>query len=363
MRSEANELKILGVLGSPRPKRSNTGRLLKEFMRGAQTEGAETEIIFLKEKNIHPCQGCYTCFAKTPGVCVFKDDMPELMEKVKNSDILVYATPLYNYTMTALMKAFMERLIPLHDPHLVKRRGTYGLAQRYKVGRKMVLISTCGFPELSQFDALRQVFKIMESNGVVPLVGEILVPAAEAVLSQECLREYIQRMLEAVRRAGAEVVRDGKISKKTESAIQEKIIAPDDLADLANLYWDSHLEGVTQATVLEAGKRVEDVRLCFRGMAATFDPTAAGDMKTTIQFEVTGGQPGHWYLFIENGKCTYHEGKTNSPNLTIKTPSEVWLSIVNKDLDGKQAFLEGKYTYTGDLGLLANIDHLFGSGR
>ncbi|NWF91859.1 MAG: SCP2 sterol-binding domain-containing protein, partial [Syntrophaceae bacterium] len=64
-------MKILAIQGSPRPKASNTEVLLQEFLKGARSQGAETETIYLKEKKIHSCIGCYTCWTKTPGVCVF----------------------------------------------------------------------------------------------------------------------------------------------------------------------------------------------------------------------------------------------------------------------------------------------------
>jgi multimeric flavodoxin WrbA/putative sterol carrier protein len=357
------KVKILAIQGSPRPKVSNTEVLLQEFLKGARSQGAETDTIYLKEKEIHSCVGCYTCWTKTPGVCVFKDDMPELLNKVKGCDILVYATPLYNYNMTALMKAFQERLLPLLDPHLVKKEGIYRHPQRFNVNRKMVLISTCGFPEASHFAALRHIFHIMESNGEVPLVGELLVPAAEAVLKQEYLRERAQGILKAVHRAGIEVVGDGRVSKETEAKIQEAVISADEMAEMANLWWDSLIEGVTQAKAQEAGKRIEDMRLLLRGMAATFNGKTAGDLKATIQFEVTGKQPGQWCLSIENGKCTYHERKTDTPTLTIQTPSEVWLAVANKEIDGQQAFMEGKYTAQGDMGLLTRLKSLFGSSQ
>ncbi len=101
------------------------------------------------------------------------------------------------------------------------------------------------------------------------------------------------------------------------------------------------------------------MRLLLRGMAAMFNSQAVGNLKATIQFEVTGKQPGNWFLSIENGKCTFHEGKVNDPNLTIQTPSEVWLAIANKELDGQQAFAEGKYTATGDISLLMRMRSLF----
>jgi multimeric flavodoxin WrbA/putative sterol carrier protein len=362
IRGEKRGIKILAVQGSPRPRVSNTEMLLKEFLKGAQAEGAETETIYLKEKDIHSCVGCYTCWTKTPGVCVFKDDMPELLNEVNGCDILVYATPLYNYNMTALMKAFQERLLPLLDPHLVKKEGIYRHPQRFNVNRKMVLISTCGFPEVSHFDALRHIFHIMDSNGEVPLVGELLVPGAEAVLKQEYLRERDQGILQTAYQAGIEVVRDGRISRETEVRIQGPLISADELAEMANLWWNSFLSGTAQRQAQEGGT-LEDMRLFLRGMAATFNGKAAGNLKAAIQFEVTGKQPGQWFLSIENGKCTYYEGKVDVPTLTIKTPSEVWLAIANKEKDGQQAFTEGKYTAQGDMGLLMRLKSLFATSQ
>ncbi len=51
-------MKILAIQGSPRPKSSNTEILLQEFLKGARSQGAETETIYLKEKEFHPCVGC-----------------------------------------------------------------------------------------------------------------------------------------------------------------------------------------------------------------------------------------------------------------------------------------------------------------
>jgi putative sterol carrier protein len=202
----------------------------------------------------------------------------------------------------------------------------------------------------------------MERNSDVPLVGELLVPAAEAVLKQEYLRERAQGILEAAYRAGREVVRDGRVSEETEANIQRPVLSSDEMAEMANLWWDSFLDGTAQRKVQEGGT-LEDMRLLLRGMAATFNGRSAGDLRAAIQFEVTGKQPGQWFLSIENGKCTYHEGRVDAPTLTIKTPSEVWLAVANKEIDGQQAFMEGKYTAQGDMGLLMRMRSLFGGAN
>ena len=360
-KKEGKAMKTLAIQGTPRPKASNTDILLQEFLKGARSQGAETETIYLKEKEIHSCTGCYTCWAKTPGACIFKDDMPELLEKVRACDILVLATPLYNWNMTSLLKGFLERLLPLYDPHLVKMGETYHKPQRYEMNLRMVLVSTCGLPEISHFDGLRGIFRQIERFGHVPLIGELLMPAGE-LFKQEGLREKVQGVLQAAYRAGVEVIRDGRVSEETEAQIQKPVISADEIAEMANLWWDSHLEGIAQREIQEAGG-VEDIRLLLRGMAVTFNARAAGDLKATIQFEVAGKQPGNWFLSIEGGTCTFHEGKVDSPALAIKTPSEIWLAIANGELDGRQAFMEGKYAAQGDMGLLMRMNDLFGRGE
>lgn len=353
-------MKILAIQGSPRPKVSNTEVLLQEFLKGARIQGANTETVYLKEKKINACVGCFSCWIKTPGVCIFEDDMPELLEKVRACDILVYATPLYNYNMTSLLKAFQERLLPLLDPHLNKSGDSHRHPLRYDMCRKMVLVSNCGFPEVSHFDGLRHVFRQMERSGQIPLIGEILMPAGE-LLKEEFFKEKLKQVLQAVYRAGIEVVRDGRISSETESEIQRPAIPPDEMAEMANLYWDSQLENLSQGQGQFQEKAKGDMRLLLRGMAAVFNAGAAGELKATIQFEVTGKQTGNWFLDIENGRCTFHEGKIDSPTLTIRTPSEIWMAIAAKELDGQKAFLEGKYTVSGDMGLLMRLKSLFGT--
>jgi putative sterol carrier protein len=286
--------------------------------------------------------------------------MPELLEKVRGCDILVYATPLYNWNMSSLLKAFVERLLPLSDPHLVKKGKTHAHPPRYPMNRKMVLLSTCGFPEISHFDGLRQVFRQMEHSGHVPLLGELLMPAGE-LLKQEVLRDRFQPILQAAYQAGMEVVRDGKVSKGTEAQIQKPLMPSGQMAEMANLWWDSHLEGIAQGKAQDG--KTEDMRLLLKGMTATFNAQAAGNLKATIQFEVSGRQSGNWFLLIKDRKCILNEGKMASPTLTIRTPSDIWLAIANREIDGQQAFMEGKYVAQGDMGLLMHMKSLFGSAK
>ena len=94
-------------------------------------------------------------------------------------------------------------------------------------------------------------------------------------------------------------------------------------------------------------------------MTVAFNAQTAGDLKATIQFEFSGNQKGEWFLSIGSGKCHFHEGKLDSPTLTIKAPSEVLLAIGNKEIDEEQAIQEGNYNIDGDLDLQARMKSLF----
>lgn len=347
-------MKILAIQGSPRPKVSNTEVLLQEFLKGANSQGAKTETIYLKGKKINYCIGCYACWTKTPGVCIHKDDMPEILQKICECDIIVYATPLYNYNVTGLFKVFQDRTLPLLDPHIIKTGNAHRHPARYETKRKMVLISNCGFPEIKHFDGLRKVFRTMEENGYVPLIGEMLVPAGE-LLRQEALRGITNKILEAVFKAGVEVVKDGRISKETEEIVQKPVLPVEDMVAMANLSWDSQIAAAREGKV----NTISDMRLVLRGMAATYNPQAMPGLQAVIQFAVTGVQPGNWFLAIGNDQCTFNEGTHAQPTVTIKTPSEVWIAIVNKEQDGQQAFLEGRYKVEGDMVLMMNLKNIF----
>ena len=90
-----------------------------------------------------------------------------------------------------------------------------------------------------------------------------------------------------------------------------------------------------------------------------FDPEVAGDIKTTLQFEFTGSVEGSCYFIIVNGTIKAKEGKSERPDLIIKTPFEVWMDIVTGKADGAEMFMEGKYEAEGNIEFL-DMSKFFG---
>ena len=99
-------MKILLLLGSPR-KNGNTELLLKNIIQGIEQVHGSWELIRLPGLDIHPCIGCGTC--EKAGICVFKDDMQELYEKISRADRIIIGSPIYFYNVTAQTKLFIDR--------------------------------------------------------------------------------------------------------------------------------------------------------------------------------------------------------------------------------------------------------------
>jgi multimeric flavodoxin WrbA len=80
-------------------------------MLGAREAGNQVEKIFLQDKKINFCLGCMDC-QSNGGVCVQKDDMAEVLDKMVKADVLVMATPIYFYNMDAQLKVVIDRVCP-----------------------------------------------------------------------------------------------------------------------------------------------------------------------------------------------------------------------------------------------------------
>ena len=95
------------------------------------------------------------------------------------------------------------------------------------------------------------------------------------------------------------------------------------------------------------------------GMPLAFNAEAAGDLKATFYFKVSGDEPGDYTLTIQNGDCTFSEGIPENADLTIETPSDVWTAISTGKMNGQTAFMQGKYKANGNFHLLLKMTSLF----
>jgi multimeric flavodoxin WrbA len=108
-------MKIVGILGSPR-KKGNTEILLDVALEEARKHGVAVSKLSLRDKAIGPCHGCLKC--RETGRCVIKDDMQEVYKKMLESDGILWATPVYFWSMTSQTKLVMDRTYALTFPKL-----------------------------------------------------------------------------------------------------------------------------------------------------------------------------------------------------------------------------------------------------
>ena len=237
-------MKILAINSSPRGDGiSKTGLLLDALIKGMREAGAEVEMVQLRKKSVKNCIGCYTCWTKTPGTCVRNDDMTkELFPKWLESDIVVYATPLYHYTVNARMKVFIERTLPAWEPFMNRVDGRTHHPIRQKPP-KAVVLSVAGFPESSVFSYLSSYVNMLFGKG---LLAEIYRPASE-IITLPVFQDKAQGILTATTQGGRELIQSSKISKDTINKITKPIVEDfDSFATMANSFWETCIqEGVT----------------------------------------------------------------------------------------------------------------------
>lgn len=238
-------MRIIVLNGSPRGARSNTHTIVKPFLEGAQEAGAETENVFLVEKNIRHCRGCYVCWVKTPGRCIIEDDVADLIASMASADVIVLATPLYVDNVSGIMKQFLDRLIPSADPHFYKDENgesKHVLRDGMIGNKKFVVISNCGFPEVSQFQVLRLYFRRVMRNMGGELAGEIYRTQGELFpLRMPGISSILDGYLEQVHQAGRELVETGAISEATSAQLEQPLIPEAFYSDGANRWWDKNI--------------------------------------------------------------------------------------------------------------------------
>ena len=116
------ETKKILVLSASTRKSGNTDLLCDEFIRGAESAGHSVKKMYVAFMQVKGCIGCRTCQGNG-GQCVQKDDMATVYEKIKEADVIVYASPVYFYSFNAQMKAVLDRTFAIEK--VIKDKKAY----------------------------------------------------------------------------------------------------------------------------------------------------------------------------------------------------------------------------------------------
>jgi hypothetical protein len=185
-------MRLLAFNASPRKTRGATEIIMNKFIEGAREAGAETERHYVEDLMIKGCTGCFSCFWKTPGWCVQRDDMDWIIPKMVEADIIYMGTPIYHYNIVHGLQRMRERTLPMSCPEMRILDGETYHPRRRKIKGCTVLAAVCGFPDLINFRQVR---------GLFPDAIHIFLPASHILFQEEGVR-YLDDFLDAVWDAG-----------------------------------------------------------------------------------------------------------------------------------------------------------------
>ena len=189
-----DDMKVLGIMGSPR-RQSNTEILLDEALEGAREAGAEVEKVLASKLKISPCLEIYACLKD--GNCAIKDDMQLLYKKLLEADHIIFASPIFFYSITSQAKAIVDRCQALWV-----RRHVLGMGKEDKRVRRGVFISVGATQGKKLFDGAVLTVKYFFDAIGVKYYSDLLVKGVD---KEGQIEEYPLALQDAFR-LGQELV-------------------------------------------------------------------------------------------------------------------------------------------------------------
>jgi multimeric flavodoxin WrbA len=193
-----NNIKVLGIMGSPRGQ-SNTEILLDKALEGAREAGAEIEKVLVSKLKFSPCLEIYACLKD--GNCAIKDDMQSLYKKLLEADHIIFASPIFFYGITSQAKAIIDRCQALWV-----RRHVLGMGKEDKRVRRGVFISVGATRGKKLFDGAVLTVKYFFDAIGVKYSGDLLIRGID---NKGQIGEH-PAALEDAFRLGQELVRGSK---------------------------------------------------------------------------------------------------------------------------------------------------------
>jgi multimeric flavodoxin WrbA len=206
-------------------EKGNTALILNPFIQGMQYGGCSVELFFASKLKVLPCEcGTMRCWRATPGECIYQDNMSLLIPELKVADILVIATPVYA-PLPGEMQNVLNRMVPLLIPDLVWRDGR--TRARFRDGiyiRKVVLLAVGGWWEPENLDGVVDLVREFADTASVEFAGAVLRPHAYHLKKDGVLSGAGKIVVQAVKQAGFELVRNGKMEEETLLKIRKPLI-------------------------------------------------------------------------------------------------------------------------------------------
>jgi multimeric flavodoxin WrbA/putative sterol carrier protein len=380
---------VVAVNGSPHAGVGNTAMLIGMLQESLAAEGIAVETIHLSDREIEYCTGCGHCMEK--GKCWIVDDHAGIVDRLLAADGIILASPVYFSHVTAQAKAFIDRGLALgHKP-----RGTWkpGIAVSVSAGLGETQVAEYLSAMLRPYGA----FAVGQLTALATSPGEFLgkeaVEARAGDLARDLARtirekrrypatewdlRYYQFMGALVRENRDSMMKDDhrhwealRLYSGFETYVQQKKEPVQYDPEIRRAWLKETIarhkagkdarKAAPRDTAATSSRKpaASSCRELLQSMPLGFEPAAAGDLEAVYQFEIGGSEEFTAHLRIEGGKCAFHEGPADRPGVVIRSPADVWMGISRGEIDGRQAFMTGRYKVEGDLSLLMKLGSLF----
>lgn len=341
-------MKVLVINGSPKGKNSNSLKLTNAFVEGLGE--IDLKQVDVASKNIGSCKGCFSCWNKTPGICIMQDDMSEIIEDELWADVIIWSFPLYYFNVPGMLKNLIDRQLPMSMPFMEERSDGYGSGShpaRYDMsGKRYVVISTCGFYSAkNNYDSIRSMFNHVCGN---ENYETIFCGQGELFRVKE-LKERTDEYLEIVKKAGREFVH-GSITEETKSELSQLLFDKETFEEMADASW-----GVSK----DGKEKLDETYTFTKQMAALYNKASHQGKDKVLEIRYTDKGKAYQIKLTASGSEVF-DVCALEPTTIIETPYDVWTTIARGEIRGDEALMKGMYRVTGDFELMIHWKTYFG---
>ena len=343
-------MNVLLINGSSRGEKSNTLKLSRAFLKGIESKAAVTVAeVRLSTADVRPCLGCFACWNKTPGSCVIRDDMKDILDRILWADLTVWSFGLYYFSVPGRLKNLIDRMLPMNLPFMSADSETGGHPSRYDMsGKRNVVISTCGFHTAKgNYGAVTEMFDHVFGKGEY----EMLCCGQGELFAVPQLSAYTDAYLNEMTAAGAEYT-SGGITDATREALGTPLFPKEQFEAMADASW-----GLEK----ESGEKSNDDLIFTRQMAALYRRESYPGRDLVLEMDYTDLGRSYQILLKKDGSEVIADGFI--PYTTkIETPYSVWRDIAAGKISGTEAMMQKLYRVDGDFDLMLHWDDYFGAG-
>lgn len=228
-------MKIIAINASHRGDKGHTHFLIEKLFQGAAAAGAEGEVVTLAKLKINRCLSCGRCHTEKHRLqCVYdgKDDVRTIFQKMAEADVIIYATPVYVFSMSGLLKTFLERMYAMgdiHDLRLSESGLMFHHIDRSISSKPFVVLVCCDNLEaetpknvLAYFETFSRFMDAPQIGVLVRNGGGLSGHGKDAESEKKVPKIY--KVYEAYEQAGRELATEGHIRRATQRQANQEII-------------------------------------------------------------------------------------------------------------------------------------------